>query len=430
MLEAPRRYRVWSETTPGKAYSLWAFAGRAVCGCQGAQFHGHCKHEREILMSAVEQEIMSREEAANGVPSTMALAPIEARPVRSVVLTPGEIQGLMIIAAKAMPAVGHTIPTSIKNVETALSVMLAGAAFGLDPYTSLRHMVVVNGRIEPDAQLMQGICMGFDPSCEFIWKKLTSDVCELEFWRGGKMRIAIEYTAEEAQREGRFVPEHLLPERKKVKSWKNGSNGRSVPDTYFTNEDGSFVMEKVGRGPWHTHRRLMLAYNCVKIVTKLCAPDLLNAIAAQTQAAPVINPADYMVDSPGWAEVVMPEVERARAESAAQRAASTFSGPMRANDKRVYTSAEVKAELERQGVPWVELFAYVGGDEPEAFTAFVASHQSMSLREIVAAAHLVASADPESGELPLDAAFVDVSDDEPLPLDYGDGEPAGEGRLL
>ena len=52
-----------------------------------------------------------------------------------------------------------------------LAVMLAGWEVGAKPMTALRHMFVVNGRTEPDAQLMMGIVKARDPSARFQFQE-------------------------------------------------------------------------------------------------------------------------------------------------------------------------------------------------------------------------------------------------------------------
>lgn len=366
-------------------------------------------------MSDYEQQVLDKEQAE------MGLVPVNVPPPQrgAVRLTPSELQGLMVIAANTTGIAGKTIPKGM-TPQVALSVMVAGAAFGLDPYTSLRHMVAVNGRIEPDAQLMQGICMAYDPTVEFVWPELNEDKAVLRFFRGGKLRIQIEYTNEQAIREGRYQP--ILKQRKVVTKWSDGNPAR--PLEWAKDDKGEFIWEEYGRTPWHTHRMLMLAYNCVKIAVKLCAPDLLNAINLELAGAvtPGAESTDaWVVDSDGWNDAAMPAPSSLAGASAAARAASTFNAPPRRHPSAPpkLNPTIVKNELEAQGGTWPQLFAHIGSDRFEDFEAFMREHPDLDLPTVIR--HAITGVDPDTGEVPgdWDSGPVDASpasDPENLPL--------------
>ena len=150
-----RRYFVWSTTILGKGYVVYVYRGRAVCDCLGYQTHGtDCRHIKEVLMSQAESEILTREEM------TTALAPVlpEMRVV-SPLPSPNEMQAIFLIIQNIGGAAGLTIPKAITSPAVALTVILRGHELGVGPMTAMRHIVPINGIMEPDAQLMQGIAI-------------------------------------------------------------------------------------------------------------------------------------------------------------------------------------------------------------------------------------------------------------------------------
>jgi len=168
-----------------------------------------------------------------------ALVPIEVSPPVAVLPTRPEIGIMTELARSVVNARGHAVPAAVDTPAKAFAIMLAGWEVGAKPMTALRHMFVINGRTEPDAQLMMGIVKARDPSARFVFHSRADDLCDVELFRGGRPVVRLAYTAADAERAG------LL---------KKG-------------------------GPWTQYRKDMMAWAAVKRVCRLGAPDLINAIS-------------------------------------------------------------------------------------------------------------------------------------------------------
>lgn len=201
-----------------------------------------------------------------------ALAPVHIKPPRELYPSRDTMSVIVAIAKNTPAAQGHATPSGITPGQ-AFAIMVAGWEIGVGPMTSLRHITAINGRTEPDAQLMQGICLAYDSTCEFRWPEpINSEQATVELWRKGRKVITGTYTVEDAMRAGQWTP----LTRRKVASWHRNDNGKNVP-TYAKDANGDYIEETIN-GPWQTHPQLMLAYNAIKIACKLGAPDLINRV--------------------------------------------------------------------------------------------------------------------------------------------------------
>jgi len=165
-------------------------------------------------------------------------APLEVSiPPRSLP-TQAELSVMGKIAQTLVQARGHSVPKEIDSAAKAAAVLLAGWELGVKPMTAFRHIFVVNGRTEPDAQVMMGLVRAKDPSAQFIFHVYTTSACEVELRRGGKHVVTGMYTMEDARASGQLAK----------------------------------------GGPWKQYPRDMLAWAAVKRACRLGAPDLVNAI--------------------------------------------------------------------------------------------------------------------------------------------------------
>ena len=201
---------------------------RAVCDCPGFLSHHHCKHMEEIMNDLKVDPWESK-----------SLVPLETRPPSALLPSREEISVMGMLAKSVILARGHAVPAALDSAGKAFAVMLAGWELGLKPMTALRHVFVVNGRTEPDAQVMRGIVLARDRTAEFIDSR-TEDSHTVELWRGGKLRVSCTYTMQDAQRSGQA----------------------SKP------------------GPWQQYTADMLAWAATKRACRLGAPDLINEIEA------------------------------------------------------------------------------------------------------------------------------------------------------
>lgn len=217
--------------------------GSAVCDCPGALTHGACWHLSEALRG--EDEARSSR--------TVALAPFPVHPPTTLLPTKSELEVMGLIARTIVMSPGYAIPAALDRPDKAVAVMLAGRELGVPPMASFRHIFVVNGRTEPDAQVMTGLVQHYDPTARFEWEERSHERCVVTLHRAGRAAIRSEYTLEDARRSGQFK------------------------------EDG--------RGPWKLYTRDMLAWAAVKRACRLGAPEIINGIVGHqvTEAGEVLE---------------------------------------------------------------------------------------------------------------------------------------------
>ena len=222
----PRSYFVRSRRPGEGEYRVQVLDGRAVCPCIGYSTHGHCWHERKAIQ--MDQQNVTEE--------SRALVPIEVVPPAAPLPKRRELDIIAFIARRAVAARGM-LPQNIKTQDEAFAVMVAGWEFGAKPMTALRHIYVINGKTEPDAQLMMGVVKARDPSARFIFHEATAEGCDLELERAGKSVVRLRCAIDE-------VPKML---RDKA-------------------------------GPWQQYRGDMIRWFTVRRVCRLGAPDLINTL--------------------------------------------------------------------------------------------------------------------------------------------------------
>jgi len=166
-----------------------------------------------------------------------ALVPIAAQLPPSIIPSIDELSVMTAIAKQVVKATGM-VPSNLKSPEQAFAVMLAGRELGAQPMTALRHIFVVNGKTEPDAQLMMGVAKAKDPTADFTFHKTTATECDAELFRKGKSVLRQRYTIEDVR--------------------KAGLAGKA--------------------GPWQQYPADMLRWFTLKRLCRLGAPDLINAL--------------------------------------------------------------------------------------------------------------------------------------------------------
>lgn len=159
------------------------------------------------------------------------------------------------LAKSVVYARGQALPAAIDTPEKAFAVALAGWELGVKPMTAFRHVFTVNGRTEPDAQLMMGMVRAKDPRARFTFKQADATACTVTLERPGQEAITVTYTLADAQASGQAAK----------------------------------------GGPWKSYTRDMLAWAAVKRVCRLGAPDVINNIAG----VPVSEAATMMALAPG-----------------------------------------------------------------------------------------------------------------------------------
>lgn len=351
-------FRVGSRTRPYVWY-LVALARddetgeiTGACNCPGDRWASDCAHVQH-----------GKDQLGMTTPTTQALATIPdderlalaAVPVaapRRLIPDADEIRGIVELANRAPMAAGTALPAHLNNAGTAFACFLAGWELGVRPMTAARHIVVVHGRAEPDAQLMQGIVLANDPTAEFRIVEYSTEAATVELWRAQRkmhaeptLRIRARYTLEDARRAEQGY-------RRKVDRWEPTGRGKDRP-VFAIGADGQFVLEPVD-GAWWTHTALMLCYNAIRVACKLGAPDIINGVLASTASmTEALAVAEQAVNETDW------EIPRL---SAGGEAVDLTTGTVRdpAVERRTLL-AEMKARMTETGVDAGELSAIVGG---------------------------------------------------------------------
>ena len=290
-----------SRTWAGRLYTVWVLGDRACCNCLGARtgWVRHCYHEKEVIEMTQALTTIRPEDAA-------ALTPVKVSRPRSLVPHPSDLQAYVLIARNAPQAAGFALPKGVNHPAKAFAIMLSGYELGIGPMTAMRHITAVNGRTEPDAQLMMGICLANDATCEFNWKELSDTVATVEIVRQGTSRGEFTYTLEHAKQAGQYDPDNPKM-RPKVASWKRGDDGRNIP-VYAQDADGRTVMEPEPVGYWATHTRLALAYNAARLGMKLACPDLINNVLGAMMGGEAMLGAVEMGEAPADAWDQVPDI--------------------------------------------------------------------------------------------------------------------------
>lgn len=222
-------YRVPSETRDGTTYNVAYARGEAVCDCPAGRRNMNCKHRKEVLKMTTETK---SEEAA--------LVPIKVVPHTAILPTKAEMSVMAMLSKGLRLASGVAVPKQLDTAGKVLAVVQAGWEMGVRPMTAMRHIAIVNGRTEPDAQLMMGIVMAAEPDAKFIVEELTPEKAVIRF---------------------------LRPQR-----------GLNVEHTYTIAEAKSAGLLEKG-GPWRSFPKDMLRWAAIKRLCRTYAPDLINSIA-------------------------------------------------------------------------------------------------------------------------------------------------------
>lgn len=226
-----REVIVASQSTAGRAYRvLIGIDGTAVCTCMGWEAHGHCEHGRKAL-----EDLMTTD-------PTMALVPIRVEPPRTILPSKQELEIIGILARSVVGARGHAVPAALDTPQKAAAVMIAGFELGVKPMTALRHFFVVNGKTEPDAQIMAGILQSREPDSSLTIVELTAERCTMRITRPARSLAAeYTYTIDDAKASGLIKPGN----------------------------------------PWDKFPKDMLRWAVTKRLCRAYAPDLINAVGVE-----------------------------------------------------------------------------------------------------------------------------------------------------
>lgn len=113
-------------------------------------------------------------------------------------IMPKTFEGMLAQAAVLVKS--GLLPVSIKTPESALAVMLAGREMGIPPMQSFRSLYVVNQQVTMAAQHMAAKLI--QAGITYAVRRMTADVCEIDFARGNGMSLTYVYTMDEAKTAG------------------------------------------------------------------------------------------------------------------------------------------------------------------------------------------------------------------------------------
>lgn len=299
------RYRVKSDTSPGRFYSVQVRDGRGVCDCTGYLTHGTpCKHIRAALEQERNHMTTETKSTAVAVRDRSAdLAPYMPEPPASILPTTDEMKVMVTIANSIYKTAGKLIPSNIKSSEEAFAVMLAGHELGIPAMASFREIYVVNGRTQPSARVLMGLVLRGDPRAKFTWYERSDTRAHARLTRGNGMTLEVEYTIEMATKAG------------------------------LTKND-----------VWRTFPTDMLAYKCVTRLCRLGGPDLITSIGATVKGAPQVMAAieeenDIPALEPDVIDAAPPQDERPAPEMAPPSVA------MRIEQRLAQFPADVRGKL-------------------------------------------------------------------------------------
>jgi hypothetical protein len=229
-----REVTVPSRTTPGEVHRvLIGIDGAYACTCPGYEYRAHC-----WAIEYVKEELMTNE--------STALVPMKVEPPKSLLPSQDELSVISTLAKTVVLARGHAVPMSIDSPAKAAAVMLAGRELGVPPMSALRHISVVGGKTEPDAQLMAGIVVAHEPDARFEVVELTEESCTMRFTRpsrGPDARWEYTYTVADAERAGITKPS------------RSGAPSN-----------------------WKLYTKDMLRWACLKRLARTYASDLINGV--------------------------------------------------------------------------------------------------------------------------------------------------------
>ncbi len=157
-------------------------------------------------------------------------------PVSQTLPTISEIRVMAQLANNFKGLAGVLFPRELDTPAKALAVMEAGRELGAPPMVSFQHMFLVNGKVQPDGQLMEAVVRARDPSADFEIER-SAERCKITLKRGTKHPVTLECTIAD-------VPSQIK-----------------------------------GKGPWATYTADMLFWFTMKRVCRMGAADLINAVS-------------------------------------------------------------------------------------------------------------------------------------------------------
>lgn len=213
-----------------------AIDGVLICTCEAGSF----KQRECWAVQEVRKEIESMNET-----ESREIVPVNL--TRREALLPTERDYQLIEKAAAMVMAGAvSLPKELNTKEKVGAVMLYGLELGLAPMSALRHLYIVNGKVQPSTEVMAGLLLSRYKDARLKVDELTNERCV--------MRLV----------------------------WPS----RDVNDTYIvTMED----LKRAGLADGEVAKKYpqdRLRYHATKRLLRIYAPDVINGM---DQGAPIVD---------------------------------------------------------------------------------------------------------------------------------------------
>lgn len=273
-----------SHSDPSKTWTTTVQNGIAVCNCTGYQAHGNCYMLADALGRA-EMHRLASAPASVTVPVQVPAGrggAVQRRDRAMLIPTAEEITSMIKLSNALALSAGFAIPDVFDSSPKVFSAVLYAWERDVPPMTVLNHCLIVNGRIEPDAQLMAGMIQRARPGARWKWIVEPSEAegAEVELWINGMKRATGKWTPADALRSKQLE----MPRRRVIAEWgERGANGKSRP--IFAKDERGNILTEDQPGNWQLWPTRMYAWAVIKIAARLGASDLINGLDALTMGA-------------------------------------------------------------------------------------------------------------------------------------------------
>lgn len=162
--------RVPSRTHAGCFYDVTiGIDGTPICSCPASFNHLECWHIKYV-----------KEETVND--TTTALVPIQLAQRNALVPTEREMVGITRAAKLALSG-AVALPPELNSPEKVATVMLYGLELGLMPFTAIRHLAIIKGRVSPSAEVMAGLYLKHEPAGSISVVSIDDEQCTMRIIR-------------------------------------------------------------------------------------------------------------------------------------------------------------------------------------------------------------------------------------------------------
>lgn len=261
----------------GKGWTVATGPEGESCGCIGFVNHGHCYHADDAKLRAAAHRGSTGWEVVPTAPTPLAPnRSIQRRDRMVMIPTPDELNGMIKLASALAMAAGTAIPEQFDTGPKAFAALFWGWERDVPMMTVFAHCLIVNGKIEPDAQLMMGLIQRERPGTEWRWiiEPSEAEGAHVELWIDGKKRSDGKWTPADALKSKQLS----VPTKRRIEKWDKSANGKSFP-VFAKDSAGNFIIDEVP-GNWQLWPTRMYAWSAVKIASRLGASDVINGLTA------------------------------------------------------------------------------------------------------------------------------------------------------